>query len=219
MTDALPLLYSFRRCPYAMRARLALTVASHRWVHREVDLQDRPAELYAASAKGTVPVLVLAKGAVIDESLEVMRWALAERDPLRWLPEDAQEELAIDELLAACDGPFKHHLDRYKYGSRHPEEDPAEHREQASAILMEWNARLAKHGHLIRGQACLADMALFPFVRQFAFADRSWFDGQAWPKLIAWLDELTSSELFEVVMTKRVPWKAGDTALILGGED
>src|ERR1700712_448985 len=155
-----PVLYSFRRCPYAMRARLALMVSGTVCEIREVKLSAKPAELLAASAKATVPVLVLPDGRVIDESLDVMRWALTNRDPEHWLD---REDGA---LIAANDGPFKSHLDRYKYSERHSS-NPAEHRSAGAKILSALEERLAGHANLRGTRMGLTDAAILPFVRQF----------------------------------------------------
>ncbi len=202
----LPVLYSFRRCPYAMRARMALWISGAICELREVKLADKPAEMLAASAKGTVPVLVLPDGEVIDESLDVMRWALARSDPESWLAGDDAE------LLGMIDGPFKHHLDRYKYWTRH-EADPLEHRAAALEILRELDARIGEHGQLCGPARTIADIASFPFVRQFANHDRAWFDAQKLPHLHTWLSGHLTSDLFAAIMDKHAPWKAGDAPI------
>lgn len=205
----LPILYSFRRCPYAMRARMALLVSGQPVEIREVVLRDKPAELIAASPKATVPVLVQANGEVIDQSLDIMRWALRRNDPEGWLDGDDQA------LIAANDGPFKHHLDRYKYPDRHVS-DPHAHREAALLILSGLEERLTGRGNLCRDSRALTDMAIMPFVRQFAATDRSWFDAQPLPRLREWLARHETSPLFERVMVRLEPWQAGDVAVCLG---
>ncbi len=196
-----PILYSFRRCPYAMRARMALHISAMDVEHREVRLRDKPAELLEASPKGTVPVLVTGDGHVIDESLDIMRWALDRHDPEGWLDD------VDDELIAANDGPFKHHLDRYKYDTRY-DSDAAHHRSEAIAILGDLNRRLAGSACLCGDRRTMTDIAIFPFVRQFAGADRDWFDAQPLPNLQRWLGGLLASELFAAIMVKREAWKA-----------
>ncbi|QYJ08076.1 glutathione S-transferase [Qipengyuania flava] len=196
-----PVLYSFRRCPYAMRARMALSVSGAAYEHREVVLRDKPAEMLEASPKGTVPVLVAADGVVLEESLDIMRWALGESDPEGWLTRTDEA------LLAANDGPFKHHLDRYKYATRYEDVDPEEHRAAALAILRALEARLENSAFLCGEKRGFADIAIFPFIRQFANADRAWFDAQDLPKLQAWLESLVTSELFNGVMRKHPQWK------------
>lgn len=199
---ALPVLYSFRRCPYAMRARMALRVAGIEVDLREVSLRDKPPELLATSPKGTVPVLVLPDGRVIDESLDIMRWALAQRDPEGWL--DPGEEMYA--LVATNDGPFKFHLDRAKYANRYPGADPAYHRGEAVKVLLPFEERLARHACLFGDGPSLADIAIFPFVRQFARSDETVLAGL--PRVEAWLAAMESSALFRAVMEKAGPGTA-----------
>jgi glutathione S-transferase len=205
----LPVLYSFRRCPYAMRARMGLLASGIAVELREVVLRDKPVQMLAASPKGTVPVLVLPDGGVIDESLDIMRWALAQSDPLGWL---ARDDAA---LIARNDGPFKQHLDRYKYPDRHGS-DPAEHRAAGLAILSEMDARLAGDGQLCGNVAGIADIATFPFIRQFAATDQGWFDAQPLPHLQRWLAGHIGSGVFARAMLRLPPWKPGDEMVVLG---
>ena len=215
MTNA-PILYSFRRCPYAMRARMALWVAGIPVELREVKLAAKPPELGEASPKATVPVLVTHDG-VIDESIAIMRWALGESDPEGWLNGDDEA------LIERNDGPFKHHLDRYKYPVRYPDENDGDetafslhHRGKGLAILHDLDARLADRKQLAGDAPTLTDIALFPFIRQFANTDRDWFDGQDLPHLQPWLETHLASDLFKAVMPKFVPWKAGDDPIEFG---
>lgn len=205
-----PILYSFRRCPYAMRARLALLVSGQACEIREVKLSAKPAELIAASAKATVPVLVLPDGAVIDESLDVMRWALRRHDPERWLDGDDAA------LIAANDGPFKHALDRTKYPERHGS-DLEVHRAEALKFLETLEARLVGSANLCGPGMTLTDAAIVPFVRQFAVIDRAWFASQPLPALQAWLARHLASPLFEAAMVRLAPWRAGDTPIVFAG--
>jgi len=206
---AAPVLYTFRRCPYAMRARLALSAARLDIRVREVVLRVKPAEMLAASPKGTVPVLVLASGEVIDESLDVMRWALAENDPEDWLRADA-DETAV--LIAQNDGPFKRALDRYKYPNRYETEsaDPVANRDAGLTILTGLSDRIAANGGQLFGAApTLADMAIFPFVRQFAATDRDWWTKAAPAPLAGWLEGHVSSPRFRAIMAKYAQWAPG----------
>lgn len=198
-----PILYSFRRCPYAMRARLALAVSGVRCELREVRLSAKPPAMLAASAKGTVPVLVLPGGAVIDESLDIMRWALSQRDPAGWLASND------DKLIAENDGRFKHSLDRYKYPERHAA-DPIVHRELGMVFLRQLDGRLAAEGQLCGKVPGLADAAIMPFVRQFAAADPAWFSQQPLPHLQEWLDGHLASDLFATAMMRTAPWSPDD---------
>ncbi len=214
--SALPVLYSFRRCPYAMRARLALVVSGQRCELREILLRDKPPEMLAASPKATVPVLMLVGGEVLEESLEIMRWALQARDRDGWLPGDSVSQQFQQALIAANDGPFKHALDRYKYPNRYAGENAGDcqafaqsQRGLAAAWLLSLDTLLGRHGWLCGPTAGLADMAILPFVRQFAHTDPGWFAAQPWPQLGAWLGRWESSALFHQVMEKYPPWQAG----------
>ncbi|MDI1273876.1 glutathione S-transferase [Polaromonas sp.] len=210
---ALPVLYSFRRCPYAMRARLALSVSGQKHELREVVLRNKPAEMLAASPKGTVPVLVLPDGEVLDESLDIMRWALGRHDPAQWLAPPGASSAEMAALIAGNDGDFKRHLDRYKYPNRYADESGGDaaglalrHRSEAASWLAQLDARLA-HGWLLGTRASLADMALLPFVRQFAHTDPDWFAAQAWPRLSGWLAAFEASDLYVGVMGKHAAWQ------------
>lgn len=209
-----PVLYSFRRCPYAMRARLALAVSGIAYELREVALKDKPAELLAASPKGTVPVLVLNGGQVIDESLQIMWWALEQNDPERWLAPARDTALPLQHLLAVNDGVFKHSLDRYKYPHRYPLEsigDPQgfahTHRSFGAHALWALESQLTD-GYLFGSSCSLADMAILPFVRQFAHTDAAWFAAQHWPRLQGWLTRFEASSIYNDVMRKNPVWQA-----------
>lgn len=194
-----PVLYSFRRCPYAMRARLALAVSGVRYELREVKLSDKPAAMLALSPKATVPVLHLPDGRVIDESLDIIRWALAAHDPEAWLSRDDPA------LIAANDGGFKHDLDRYKYPERHGSDADA-HRERALTFLAVLERRLAVERHLCGAQRGLADAAILPFVRQFAGVDPAWFAHRPLAGVQTWLAGHLASDLFAAIMTLRPRW-------------
>ena len=206
MSDA-PVLYSFRRCPYAMRARMALIVSGTPVELREVALRGKPAEMIAASPKATVPVLVLAGGEVIDESIDIMRWTLARHDPQDWLGGDNAA------LIAANDGAFKHHLDRYKYADRYGV-DAHQHRAAGLAMLADVDDRLGAHANLCRDTPALTDIAIMPFVRQFAAVDTAWFAAQPLPRVQAWLARHTSSALFDQAMLRVKPWAPGDAPVM-----
>ena len=210
MAGALPVLYSFRRCPYAMRARLALAVSGQACELREVALKAKPAELLAASPAATVPVLVLPQGQVIAQSLAIMHWALARHDPCSWLASDPGQAARAQTLIDACDQHFKHHLDRYKYPGRHVDGgDAALHRNAGALWLAELDAQLSPQGWLGGPAAALPDMAIAPFVRQFAQTDAAWFAVQPWPRLRTWLAAIVAGPLFEQVMRKYPNWQSG----------
>ena len=213
MPTKLPILYSFRRCPYAMRARMALLYASINLELREVLLKAKPEKMLAISAKGTVPVLELADAVVLDESYEIIRWALEQNDPKNWL--SAELEADIDDLVARNDGQFKTDLDHYKYWQRFPAESREQYRARGELFLAELEILLTKQTYLLAERITLADIALFPFIRQFAFVDKDWFDRSPYPKLRAWLEQLLVSELFLAVMKKSSPWQDGDSPIAL----
>lgn len=202
---SLPVLYSFRRCPYAMRARLALAKAGVSVELREILLQDKPPEMLAISSKGTVPVLQLADGQVIDESIEAMHWALAQNDPDKWLgPNPDLTQQLIDEN----DGQFKDALDRYKYFIRYPEHSQEHYRGRGEVFLRRLETQLAIHDGqgLVSAGTSLADMAIFPFVRQFAGADAAWFEKSNYPLLRQWLHSHISAPYFSRIMKKYPLW-------------
>ena len=206
---SLPILWSFRRCPYAMRARLAIASSGVQVELREILLRDKPEAFRAASPTATVPCLQL-PDRVIDESFDIMRWVLAQHDPEHWLemPDEGYG------LIAQCDGPFKHALDRVKYASRYPDHDPGHGREQAMAFLADLDVRLVGQGFLMGPRRTLADMAILPFVRQFAAIDRAWFDAQGMGALTSWLDDFLQSNRLSAIMTKYPPWQSGQDAVI-----
>ncbi len=202
-----PILYSFRRCPYAMRARLALHASGLDIEHRDILMREKPASMLAASPKGTVPVLIRTDGSVLEESLDIMHWALGEQDPECWLDANRQD---MTDLIALCDGPFKHHLDRYKYASRYEGADPDHHFGAALEILDAFEARLRHHAQLMGAHVRLADIAIFPFIRQFANADRNRFDALPLPRLQAWLEGHLASDRFKTIMVKQTLWQDPD---------
>lgn len=219
---SLPVLYSFRRCPYAMRARTAILASGIRVEFREVVLRDKPAAMLAASPKGSVPVLITPEGKVIDESWDIMLWALRQHDPNGWL--GPNESAGMDEchvpaalqLVHENDTRFKHNLDRYKYPERYPEQPQSAYRAAGEQFLQQLEQRLLTAPNLLGETFTLADAALLPFIRQFAAVDTEWFAAAPYPALRKWLARYTSSELFTLVMQKFPVWKPGDKAVIFG---
>ncbi|MES2880126.1 MAG: glutathione S-transferase [Pseudomonadota bacterium] len=196
-----PLLFTYRRCPYAMRARMALLVAGITFDRFEIVLRDKPAALLALSPKATVPVLQLPDGRVLEESWDIVRWALAAQDPQGWW---SRAQSAGNLALLACnDGEFKHHLDRYKYPERYNEPDRNAHRDKAMAALL-WplESRLQNDAYLGGPAPCATDIAVFPFVRQFAAVEPGWFAQQPLPALQAWLARWLASPLFAACMAR-----------------
>jgi glutathione S-transferase len=181
--------------------------------HREVILADKPEDMLAKSPKGTVPVLILPSGAVLDESYDIIRWALDINDPDNWLPKDKIQLQKTDELIEINDFSFKKHLDHYKYAARFPEQAPEHYRKQAEAFLEQLEILLGKSHYLLGEKISMVDISIMPFIRQFAFVDKNWFDQSQYKKLQAWLERLLNMELFNQVMEKYPRW-APDSALV-----
>ena len=196
MMNDLPILYSFRRCPYAIRARMALIYADICVEIQEVQLNNKPEHLLLISPKATVPVLQLANGKVIAESLDIIRWALGHYDPEKWLRFGNDAEA----LIKRNDGDFKYYLDRYKYADRYPDFSQDYYRQQAEVFLAELEARLVNSKYLCGHSLSIADVAIFPFIRQYAGVDRDGFERSIFQALTKWLDTLLSLELFTVAM-------------------
>ncbi|MFL6603209.1 MAG: glutathione S-transferase [Steroidobacteraceae bacterium] len=205
----IPILFSFRRCPYAMRARLALDAGGQECELREIVLRAKPLELLQAAPKGTVPVLAVADGEVIDESLGIMLWALGRSDPEHWLTPDADSLQGMLALIAQFDSHFKPHLDRYKYPDRFDGADSLASRTEACLDLQLLEKRLACTAYLAGEGVSLADMAIAPFVRQFANVDAVWFASQSWASLQRWLTTIVASERFKRIMRPVAVWVPG----------
>ncbi|MGF1860503.1 glutathione S-transferase [Photobacterium profundum] len=202
-----PILYSFRRCPYAMRARMGLLLAKRSVMLREIILKNKPADMLAASEKGTVPVLILNDGSVIDESLDIMKWALQQNDPENLLSiGNPSIQSDIDALIATCDSEFKGWLDKYKYADRHPDFPEEYYRQQGMHFLNVLEERLSTSNYLMGTAPTLADYAIFPFIRQFAHVDRQWFEQSSYPKIQDWLAKHLESDVFSKVMAKYPLW-------------
>ncbi|MGZ8256965.1 MAG: glutathione S-transferase [Gallionella sp.] len=204
----LPILYSFRRCPYAMRARTALIHSGIEIELREIALRAKPAAMLAASAKGSVPVLVLPNGSVIDESWGIMLWALRKNQADDWLGKNEINVQAALPLVLENDSTFKRALDCYKYPERHPGHTQHFYRAQGEEFLQQLETRLHFTSYLLDNNMTLADAALLPFVRQFAAVDAAWFSNAPYPQLRDWLERFTASELFARVMQKFPVWQA-----------
>ena len=205
MTSSYPKLYSFRRCPYAIRARLGLLFAELQVELREITLKNKPVQMLALSPKGTVPVLQLINGAVIEQSREIMMWALEHNDPQGLL--DAKVLQQGNALIEQNDNEFKHWLDRYKYADRHLEMTQTEYRQRGEVFLQVLEKLLIDNVYLLGEHATLADIAILPFVRQFAHVDCDVFYGLPYPKLQLWLQQGLEQPLFLQAMTKFQPWQ------------
>ncbi|WP_018918086.1 glutathione S-transferase [Vreelandella zhanjiangensis] len=212
MTSSLHRLYSFRRCPYAMRARLGLLFAELLVELREITLKNKPAQMLAISPKGTVPVLQLFDGTVIEESREIMVWALEQQDPQGLL--DVKVRAQANALIEQNDNEFKHWLDRYKYADRHLEMTQAEYRQRGEAFLQVLEEKLTQKPYLLGDNATIADIGIMPFIRQFAHVDRDVFYSLPYPHLQRWLQHWLEHALFLQAMTKFHPWQEGDDVVV-----
>jgi len=208
----LPILYSFRRCPYAMRARMAIHISDQRCELREVLLRDKPPSMLQYSAKGTVPVLILQDGKVIDESLDVIDWALNLNDPDDW--QRSKDTKKTKELIKINDGEFKYHLDRYKYSKRYDNEDPEFHRKKCLKFIESINNELNNSEYIFDDNISYADIVLLPFIRQFRIADIEWFDSLPYDNLKKWLSSFLDSSLLNSIMKKYDLWKEGDKSIV-----
>ncbi|WP_455217466.1 glutathione S-transferase [Kaarinaea lacus] len=210
----LPILYSFRRCPYAIRARLAIKYSGIAVELREVVLADKPGEMLDASPKGTVPVLILDDGTILDESLDIIEWALSINDPDNWRAMDPAHSRDSQHLIDYNDGEFKQHLDHYKYAVRFPDHPAEYYRQQACEFLNLLNTKLQEHRFLSGKSLTLTDIAVFPFIRQFAFVDKPWFDSSEYRNLQSWLEVMLQMPLFSEVMQKYPKWQPGDETVL-----
>jgi len=208
----LPILYSFRRCPYAMRARMAIHISGQKCELREVLLRDKPPSMLEYSPKGTVPVLVLQDGNVIDESLDVIDWALNLNDPGDW--QRSKDTKKTKELIKINDGEFKYHLDRYKYSKRYDNEDPEFHRKKCLKFIESVNNELNNSKYIFDDNISYADIVVLPFIRQFRIADIEWFDSLPYDNLKKWLSSFLDSSLLNSIMKKYDLWQEGDSLII-----
>jgi glutathione S-transferase len=200
-TSPFPILYTFRRCPYAMRARMAIYAARIPVHQIEVSLKNKPQSLIDYSPKATVPVIVTPNGEVIEESRDIMLWALHQSDPDNWLLQnDELKQQQMMQLIDNCDTEFKPLLDRYKYFDRYPENSQIEYRHQAEVFLQKIENRLSIHAFLMDANMRFADVAIFPFVRQFVGVDKIWFTASSYKNLQRWLDACINTALFKSIM-------------------
>ena len=205
-----PILYSFRRCPYAMRSRLAVKYSQINVELREVDLSNIPDALAEISTDKTVPVILQPNGEVIEESWDIAKWAVNQNDPDNWLGDDGGFETDAEMLVEINDFSFKTDLDHYKYADRHPQYTMEHYRSEGEEFLAELEERLLETTFLSSNRVTITDIAIFPFIRQFAHVDKDWFESAPYPKLQIWLNYFLTSELFTSVMIKCPVWKEGD---------
>ncbi|MDT8283498.1 MAG: glutathione S-transferase [Gammaproteobacteria bacterium] len=210
-----PVLYSFRRCPYCMRAHMALKYCGLKIELREVDLKDYPEQALQISPKATVPVLQLSDGTVIDESWDIVKWALQQNDTDHWSGDNNSYLQDAEMLIETNDFSFKEDLDRYKYAERFPEHGKEYYRQACEEFIEELEVMLNENDYLLGKHLSLADIGIFPFVRQFSLVDKNWFQQSPYPKVNLWLNNLTTSALFESVFQKHAIWKHGDGAIFV----
>ena len=210
-----PVLYSFRRCPYCMRAHMALKYSGVKVELREVDLQDYPSQALKISPKATVPVLHLPDGTVIDESWDIVKWALTQNDPDNWSGENNEHMLDAEILIETNDFSFKEDLDRYKYADRHPEHSEKHYRKACEEFIEELEEMLTENRYLLADKLSLADIGVFPFVRQFSLVDKDWFEQAPYPHVRQWLNKLINTELFTHVFQKHVLWQESAPAIYI----
>lgn len=202
--NTLPILYTFKRCPYAMRARMVICVAGVHVQHIEVSLKNKPQSLIDYSPKATVPVIVTSSGEVIEESRDIMLWALHQADPNNWLlHNDVLKQQDMMQLVDSSDTEFKPLLDRYKYFDRYPDYSQAEYRLQAEIFLEKLNTRLCANSFLMDDDMRFADVAIFPFVRQFSGVDKIWFAESPYKNLQRWLNACIDTNLFKIIMENK----------------
>ncbi len=208
-----PVLYSYRRCPYAMRARMGIYLSGIQVEQREIVFWDKPLAMLQASPKGTVPVLILADGQVIDESRDILFWAIknsAKSDLSLW---SAELDSLINSWIDKVDDEFKPWLDLYKYADRHPDKPQVYYRTQGEPFLKEIDEVLSHAPYLLGDKLSLADIAVFPFVRQFVNVDKAWFESADYNKLKQWISIITESDFFKAIMKNRPVYEAGHQPL------
>ncbi|MDB4831241.1 glutathione S-transferase N-terminal domain-containing protein [Hyphomicrobiales bacterium] len=207
----MPVLYSFRRCPFAMRARLAVYYSKNECVIREILLSNKPTELVEISPKATVPVMLLSNGLVIEESLEIMEWCFKKNDPYNFMPIYTQHKSDIKKIINLIDGPFKYYSDRYKYSSRYVNEDKIKNRNKACDVLSEIENKINDSHFIFNNKSSYLDLAILPLIRQYMLVDRDWFlTSMPHKKIKNWLNNFLESNALGVVMMKFPVWKRGD---------
>lgn len=206
MSENLPILYTFRRCPYAMRARMALAYAGINCIVREVDLKNKPEALLKASAKGTVPVLQFSNQPVLEESLDIIKWALEQNDPNGWNKLSPDERQLANNLIEKNDTEFAKVNHRYKYYERYPERSQDDYRAECEKFLSHLEWQLKQNGFLVKDSVSYADIALFPFVRQFSLVDEKWYENSPYTALKKWVKHFNETSYFETAMQKFDVW-------------
>ena len=210
-----PILYSFRRCPYCMRAHMALKYAGMKVILREVELRNLPAEALAVSPHATVPSLVVSADEYMDESWDIVKWAIKQHDPDNWAGDNNEYLNHAEMLVETNDHSFKEDLDHYKYADRHPEHPMEYYRERCEEFLEELNEMLEENVYLLSEHISIADIAVFPFIRQFSLVDKDWFDQAPYPELQRWLKAILDTEWFADAFKKHELWQSGNDDIFL----
>jgi glutathione S-transferase len=212
---SIPILYSFRRCPYCIRAHMTLKQSGIKVELREVKLSDMPAEALALSPEATVPILALSDGTVFTESWDIVKWSLAQNDPKLWLGDNDEYSLDAEMLIETNDFSFKEDLDRYKYADRFPEYSEEHYRTACEEFIEELEEMLNENRYLLADQMSLADIGVFPFVRQFSLVNKEWFVSTPYPKVQNWLQNLIDTDLFQMVFQKHELWNTDSTTIYI----
>ena len=212
---SIPILYSFRRCPYCMRAHMALKQTGIKIELREVKLSDMPEDALSKSPEATVPILVLPDGTVFTESWDIVKWSLTQNDSGKWLGDNNVHSLDAEILIDTNDFSFKEDLDHYKYADRFPEHKQEHYRKACEEFVEELEEMLTDNTFLLADQLSLADIGVFPFVRQFSLVNKEWFDSAPYPKVQKWLDGLISTELFNHIFQKHELWKVDNATIYI----
>jgi len=209
----LPILYSLRQCPYAIRARMGLLLAKQPVILRDVDMKNKPADMLAASPKATVPVLVINQSSVIEQSLDIMLWALSKNDPKQLLHGD---QVAMLELIHRTDNEFVDALKKYKAASRYHDDEKDSYRLHCEAYINDLEQRLTQHEYIMGDSPSLTDYAILPFIRQFSRVERQWYRQAPYPSTQRWLNKHYQQTVFTQAMAPYKPWHKGDAAIFFG---
>lgn len=210
-----PVLYSYHRCPYCMRAHMALFNSGIKVELREVDINNMPEEAASISPKATVPILVFNDGTFIDESWDIVKWALAQNDPDNWLGKDNAYLLDAEMLVETNDFSFKEDLDHYKDSDHYPQQRDQDYRQACEEFLLELEDMLSDSQYLLSDAMSLADIGVFPFILQFSQVDKEWFVQSPYPRVQHWLNRIIGSSLFQHIFQKHKIWRPGDSPVYI----
>jgi len=216
--DSYPILYAFRRCPYVMRTRIVLSYSNISYILRGIELKNKPSSMLEITEKATVPVMQFPDGNVLDNSLDIIYYALEKNDPEHWFDLPTEEKDKIRNLIALYDTEFVYLLNRYKYFEKHPEKTQEEYRENIETdFLVEMNSLLESQSYIMSDNISLADIAIFPLMRQFAFADKEWFFNSEYGNIIRWIESFLEHSIFKQIMEKHPIWQEGESGILING--